>query len=105
MAQASASSGESKPTKNPSPVVTTSLPLYSEKEARSASSCHWRSVCQASSPSTSARLVEPTMSVNMKVLTTRRGAIGGSEPHRHDLVHFRDVNGPGSDQENAASQK
>ena len=73
-AHASAWSGESNPTKKPSPVATTSSPSCSAKSVRSVASCQRRTPCQASSPNASTRFVEPSMSVNMNVFSTRRGA-------------------------------
>ena len=47
------------------------------EEPRSVSSCQPSSVSQASSPSTSARFVEPTMSVNRNVFCTLRAPPSG----------------------------
>ena len=62
--------GNSNATKNPSPVAVTSSPRFAPNIARRVLSCQDRSDC-ASSPIASRRLVDPTMSVNMKVRWTR----------------------------------
>ena len=54
------------------PVVPTSSPECAAKAERSVSSCQRSSSSQASSPIASARFVDFTMSVNMKVFRTRR---------------------------------
>ena len=70
-AQARASSGDSKATKNPSPVATTSSPRFAPNNERKVLSCQDRSEFHASSPIASRRFVDPAMSVNMKVRWTR----------------------------------
>ena len=73
----SPSRAPSKATKKPSPVELTTSPPPAATRARSMSSCLRRTASQAWSPRASARLVEPTMSVNMKVL---RGRLGSAAP-------------------------
>ena len=68
IAQSTPGRAASNAAKKPSPVELTISPPPAVTRRRSVSSCHRRSRSQASSPSASARFVEPTMSVNMKVL-------------------------------------
>ncbi len=69
-----AASADENATKKPSPAWSTYWPPCSRRRARIVSSCQARSRGQASSPTASIKLVERTMSVNMRF--ARRGARG-----------------------------
>jgi hypothetical protein len=78
--------GPSKVAMSPSPVVLTNRPPHSSTTRCASSSCTSRSLRQRRSPSSLARSVEPTMSVNSTVASTRLGSGTRWPPVRNSSI-------------------
>ena len=88
-AQPMARRGPSKVARVPSPVLLTCRPRNRSSWRRTKRSYPSSSSFHRRSPSSAARAVEPTMSVNITVVRTRSDAIIGQSPVRKDCIWAR----------------
>jgi len=85
-AQRTARAGPSNVARKPSPIVLTSVPRHRSSWVRTSALCSASSSRQRPSPSREAVSVEPTMSVNITVASTRSACSGGRRPVRNSSM-------------------